>query len=328
MSTLITRRDAMRGLTAAGICTTVATGRAGAAMPIAGVQAPGYYRTRVGAFEITTLFDGELRRPIDGTYVRNATIEQIHDALTAAHRPTDHFYNHYTFTAVNTGPQLALVDTGTGDLFSAEIDQGARSMAAAGIDPARVDLVVLTHFHPDHVGGLTDAAGTPVFPNADVLFPEDDFALLEDAGAADRLPEMVQRFVGAARAKLGAYGDRLRLYRDGETLAPGLTALATPGHTPGHMVVHVESEGDQLLVLGDSVTYPPLFVANPGWHVVFDMDGPQAEASRRALLDRAASDGARVVGYHFPFPSIGRVAAAGDGFHYVPELWAGIPASR
>ena len=327
MSTVITRRDAMLGLAAAGLWSGATIRDAGAAMPMAGVQAPGYYRTRVGAFEVTTLFDGELRRPIDGDYVRNATIEQINAALAQADRPTDHFYNHYTFTAVNTGPQLVLIDTSTGDLFSAEIDQGARSMAAAGIDPARVDLVVLTHFHPDHVGGLTDADGTPVFPNADVLFPEADFALLEDT-AADRLPEMVQRFVGAARAKLGAYGDRLRLFGDGEPLAPGLTALATPGHTPGHMAVQIESEGDALLVLGDSVTYPPLFVANPGWHVVFDMDGPQAEASRRALLDRAAADRVRVIGYHFPFPSIGRVAAAGDGFRYVPELWAGTPDSR
>ena len=332
----ITRRGAVGRLASLALVSGAAltavgglTGRpARAALPMAGEQAPGFYRTRVGAFEVTMLFDGEIRRPIDENYVRNATLDQVQAALADALLPTDHFYNHYTFTAVNTGDRFILIDTGTGDLFAAEIDQGARSLAAAGIDPALVDMVVLTHFHPDHVGGLTDAAGVPLFPNAEIRFPEADFALIADDAAASRLPQMVQGFVGAARAKLDAYGDRLQLYRDGAVLAPGVTAVATPGHTPGHAVIHVESEGDQLLVLGDAVTYPPLFVANPGWHVVFDMDGPQAEASRRAILDRAAADAARVVGYHFPFPAIGRVAPAGDGFRYVPDLWAGTPSSR
>ncbi len=295
-----------------------------ATTPMATEQVPGVYRTRLGAFEITTLFDGELRRPIDDTYIRNAPFADVQAALETALLPTGFIDNPYTFTAINTGSQLILVDTGTGDLFDPSIDQGVRSLAAAGIAPEDVDLVVLTHYHPDHVGGLTNPDGSPAFPNAEILFPEVEHQFLFDPARTDRLPQIMQTFADQARTKLSAYEGRLRLITDNEEIAPGITALASPGHTAGHIVLHVESEGEELLVLGDTVTYPALFVANPNWHVVFDADGPQAAETRIALLDRAVADGARIIGYHFPFPSIGRVAATGDGFAYVPERWSGI----
>ncbi|MBW4706352.1 MBL fold metallo-hydrolase [Roseobacter sp. YSTF-M11] len=270
---------------------------------------------------VTTLYDGEIRREVTEDYIRNASLEDLQTSLEEAFLPTTHFNNPYTFTAVEIDGRHILIDAGTGDLLAPSIDDGARAMAAAGLDPNAVELVVLTHFHPDHVGGIADADGRPTFPNAVVLFPEVEYAFIHNDQAVSALPATMQDFAAAARAKLSAYGDALRLFADGEILAPGIRASASPGHTPGHMSVVLESEGEILIVVGDAITYPALFVPNPGWHVVFDADGPRAEATRRDLLRRAQTSCARVIGTHFPFPSIGRIFVRNGRFAYVPEQW-------
>lgn len=284
-------------------------------------QAPGFYRTRVGDISVTTLYDGELRRPIDESYVRNAAIEDVRHALSHALLPATHIDNPYTFTAARTDGQLILIDTGTGDLLDPSIDEGERSLSGAGIDRAEVDMVILTHYHPDHVGGLTLPGGAPAFPNAEILFPRGEHAFIHDPAAVQNLPQIMQDFAEAARRRLAAYGDRVRLYEDGDVLAEGVTALSTPGHTPDHMAIRLESRGETLIVVGDAVTYPALFIANPDWHVVFDGDGIRAQETRTGLLSRAAETGSRFVGTHFPFPSIGRIVTRGRGFAYVPDRW-------
>ncbi|MEM8665660.1 MAG: MBL fold metallo-hydrolase [Pseudomonadota bacterium] len=313
----ISRRDAMIML-AAG---TAASLRAPSAWAAAGEQAPGYYRTAVGNLAVTTLYDGEVRRPIDASYVRNAPLDEVRGALAGALLPTAHIDNPYTFTAVQAGDELVLIDTGTGDLLAPSIDDGDASMAAAGIDRSAVAKVILTHYHPDHVGGLALPDGTPAFPNATVYVPRGEHAFVHDASMTERLPQMMQDFAAAARQRLSLYGNRVRLFEDGEALASGVRALATPGHTPDHHAIVLEDGGERLIVVGDAVTYPALFVTNPGWHVIFDGDGPRAAQTRRALLSEAAQTGARLVGTHFPFPSIGRVTPQGEGFAYVPDRW-------
>ncbi|MEM8818981.1 MAG: MBL fold metallo-hydrolase [Pseudomonadota bacterium] len=294
-----------------------------AAPPQRGVQMPGAYRTRVGAFELTTLLDGELRREIDEGLITNVPMEEVRATLEAELQPTGYYDNHFNFTAINTGDQLILIDVGTGGHFDPSIDQGAANMAAAGIDRADVDLIVHTHFHIDHVGGLIDMEGRPLFPNAQVFFPEIDYRLVTDTSAVSGMNPFMRRMADHAVRALGAYDGRLDLYGEGQQFAPGLSAIASHGHTPGHMSIHVESEGEELIVLGDSIGFPELFVANPGWQMAFDGDQVAAAETRMRLLDRIAADGARIVGYHFTFPGIGRASRQGDGYRFHPEKWRG-----
>ncbi|WP_227270720.1 MBL fold metallo-hydrolase [Roseobacter weihaiensis] len=286
-----------------------------------GVQMPGAYRTQLGAFEVTTLLDGELRRTIDERFITNVPMYTVRKALESELLPTEFYDNHYNFTAINTGNELILVDVGTGGRFDPSIDQGSVNMEAAGINPADVDMIIHTHFHLDHVGGLTDADGQALYPNAQVFFPELDYQFITDTAARAGMNPFLTRMADHAVRALAAYEDRLELYGDGKAFVPGISAIASPGHTPGHMCVHVESEGEELIVLGDSIGFPELFLANPGWHMSFDGEPTLAVETRKRLLDRIVADGVRIIGYHFTFPGIGRVSRADGRYRFHPEKW-------
>ncbi|XWN30544.1 MAG: MBL fold metallo-hydrolase [Devosia sp.] len=326
--TYATRRSALKTLAIGAAAAPLSLmpfdrGKAIAQTTTANEQAPGFYRFRVGDLVVTTLFDGELRRPMVESYVTNAPLEAVQEAMRRARLPIDHFFNPYVFTAVRSDQGIVLIDTGTGDLFDASIDQGDRSLTAAGIAKEDVALIVITHFHPDHVGGLTTPGGEPAFPNARLLFPEPEHVFLNNSAAHAGMPDMVRGFVPAALDKIAPYAGRMDLYAGGDALSENLTAMATPGHTPGHMAVRITSGGESVIVVGDAITYAPIFAANPGWHILFDMDGPAAEASRGPLIEESVTGGTRLIGTHFPFPGLGSVVREGGSLRYVQDWWAG-----
>jgi len=287
-------------------------------------QAPGFYRFKVGTLTATVVHDGFVRVPaVPPGFVRNATPEQTAAAVRDAFLPGPGYDNFFSITFLETPSGLVAFDTGTGgQLGSPNAGQIATNMRAAGLDAAAVNRVVISHFHGDHITGLTTAENAVVFPNAQVLVPEPEWAFWMDDGQMSRAPQAMQGAFANVRRRFGPYGAKVERYAAGAEVAPGTRAIATHGHTPGHMSFAVASGSESLIILGD-ITANPLFnLANPGWHVVFDMDPNAAEATRRRILDQAATDRTRCVGYHFPFPANGYIAKTADGYRLVPAIWS------
>src|SRR5260370_19747710 len=224
--------------------------------------------------------------------------------MAAAGLPTVFFLNDTATTEIYTGSQLILVDVGTRGKFAPPIAFGTRNLTSAGINAADVDLIILTHMHRDHLLGLTDKDNNPLYPKGDVAVGAAELKFWDDDNAMARADDRLRPFFGFARRSIAPYRDRLRLYADGDVLAPGIQAISTPGHTPGHMVIQVTDGSDQLLLLGDVVSLPYIFVRHPEWHQIFDMDQNLAEQQRWTILQRAANENLRVVGAHCPFPAL------------------------
>lgn len=224
---------------------------------------------------------------------------------------------------VETGGRTVLVDSGTADAFGPTLGKVHANLAAAGIAPAAVDVIAMTHLHPDHVNGIVAADGAAAFPNAELVVHEADWAFWTDEAAASRAPEEVKPFfAGAQRAvKPYAAAGRVRRVVDGAEVVPGMTAVALPGHTPGHTGFRLASGSEQLLIWGDVVHVQALQLAHPDWSIAFDTDPAQAAAVRARALDMVSADGIAVAGMHLDFPGFGHVAREGGAYAFVPARW-------
>jgi glyoxylase-like metal-dependent hydrolase (beta-lactamase superfamily II) len=285
-----------------------------------GQQAPGFYRYKVGDIEVTAIHDGFAPRPLDGL-VRNADLNDVKKAMADAFLPPDILPITFTTLALRTGGRLVLIDTGNGDGGAPTTGRWMTNFKAAGFDPAQVNTIIISHFHPDHINGLRLKDGTAVFPNAEVMVAAPEWAYWMDDGKMAQAPEGLKGNFQNVRRVFGPMAKDVKPYEAGKELAPGLTAVAAPGHTPGHTAYAVSSGNGKLLVVSDITNHPALFARNPEWQAVFDMDGNQARDTRRRMLDMAASERTQVSFYHAPFPATGHIAKAGNGFEFVPVQW-------
>ena len=286
-------------------------------------QAPGFYRFKLGEFTVTMVHDGSGVRPnpLQG-FILNAEAAQVEAALRDGALPTANLPNPFTVTFIDTGRGVVAFDAGTG---AGQLAPGTgllpRNLQAAGIDPAAVTLVAVSHFHADHITGLTTRENGVVFPNAEVAVPAVEWAFWSDESNASRAPEGQRPTFANTKRRLGPYQAKMRQYRDGEEVAPGVRAIAAHGHTPGHSVFHVTSGNEQLFVMADTSSRPDLFLRNPHWQSVFDVDGAMAAETRKRLFGRIADERARFTAYHFNFPSNGYATRMGDGFRFHPAEW-------
>jgi glyoxylase-like metal-dependent hydrolase (beta-lactamase superfamily II) len=284
-------------------------------------QNPGFYRYKVGDITVTALNDGFAKRPLEG-FVRNAELADVKKAMEQAYLPSDALSITFTTLALQIGDKLTLIDTGNGDSGAPTSGAWMKNFQAAGLDPKNVTSVIFSHFHGDHINGFRLKDGTAVFPNAEVLVPAPEWAFWMDDAKMNAAPEAMKGAFAGVRRVFGPVAQDVKQYEAGKEIVPGVTAIAAPGHTPGHTAYAVSSGSGKLLVLSDTTNHPALFVRNPDWSAVFDMDGPQAAATRRKLLDMAVADKMQVCFYHAPFPATGHIAKAGNGFELVPVQWS------
>jgi glyoxylase-like metal-dependent hydrolase (beta-lactamase superfamily II) len=292
-----------------------------AATPSASTQGPGVYRTRIGSFQLTALYDGIWPVKIEDDFVRNAARADVDAALKAAFLPPDILPITFTALLVNTGAKLVLIDTGTAGQITDSAGTLLDNLAAAGIRPDAIDTILISHFHPDHINGIKDKDGRKVFPNADIAVPQGEWDYWMNDANMNGVSKTVRKYFLNAHRIFSDIAGQVRRFKPGAEVAPGITSIAAFGHTPGHVAFSVSSGNESMLVLGDSARNPYLFVRHPDWQPSFDMDGPMAVTTRRRLLDRAAADRMLVHGYHFPFPATGHIAKSGNGYELVPTLW-------
>ena len=321
----LTRRELLAGTaaTTAALSMGLTPSELRAATPLAGKQAPGFYRYKVGDFEVTQIADGARTFPMPDTFVVNQKKEDALAAAEAAYMPKGQVTIPFNPTVINTGSKLVVIDTGNGlgafEQSKGVVGQMNANMTAAGIDPKNVDIVVVSHFHGDHMNGLKKADGSLVYPNAEIMVPAAEWAFWADEGNASKANGFNKP--NFPNVKKAFDGLKVTQFEAGKDIAPGITSIAAPGHTPGHVAFAVQSGSGKLLIQSDVTNIPALFVRNPDWHVAFDNDPAMAQATRHKFYDMAAAEKAPVTGYHFSFPSVGHIEKDGKGYRLVPVAW-------
>jgi glyoxylase-like metal-dependent hydrolase (beta-lactamase superfamily II) len=329
--TTLTRRVLLSGAAAAsasGALACFASTPVRAAAPEAGKQAPGFYRYKVGDIEITVVTDGVVRGKLPDNFVTNVQTEDVKAALAAARLDRDIFNNTFTPIVVNTGGKLVLIDTGVGEAGFKQTNgtagQFMANLAAAGLKADDIDVVIVSHYHGDHMNGLLKADNSLAFPNAEILVPAVEHKYWMDDGEMTRAPKgrIEGLFQNSRRVFSGEVLKRLRTYEWDKEVVPGITTVGTPGHSPGHSSHIISSGSAKVYVQADVTHVPYLFVRNPGWHAFYDQDPVTAEATRRKVYDMLSAENMVVQGFHYPFPSHAYVEKTGTGYREVPVNWS------
>jgi glyoxylase-like metal-dependent hydrolase (beta-lactamase superfamily II) len=316
---MMNRRYLLQTALAAGAASTLPQ-IASAKAPMLGIAPASVHRYKVGGIEVTAMSDGQVTLDKPWTVFGEDQKPEAVAAYAAENNlPSDKHTITFTPVVVNTGNELVLFDTGWG---SGNPGRGnlAASLAAAGYKADQIDVVVLTHFHPDHMGGLMDG-DKPVFPNARYVAGENEHNFwtnsAQDAGGT-------KDFYQLTKAKFTPLAAKATFVKDGGSVASGISAVATPGHTPGHTSYRIESEGKQAMVTGDICNHHVLSMQKPNWHVLFDMDKGAAVKTRNRVLDMLATDRIAMIGYHMPFPAVGFIEkhqSGGVHYHWQPASY-------
>jgi glyoxylase-like metal-dependent hydrolase (beta-lactamase superfamily II) len=317
----MSRRQLLAGTAAAAIVgMTGDWSPAFAKAPTANTPSPSFYRFKLGAFELTAVSDGPLQTgPAAGGLFTETTKEDMAKVLADNFLPADTVAMEQNALVVNTGNQLVLIDTGMGAFKMMGNDSGRliTNLKAAGINPADVDAILLTHAHADHCFGLVAADGSRVFPNAQVYITQADYDFWTDEAKVSH-PQIGQ-FVAATRKHLMPQRERIAFIKDEQEVVPGIQAIAAPGHTVGHVAFMVTSQSQSICNVGDLVHHHIISLATPRKEFAYDTDGKLGVTSRLKALDMLAGLKIPLIAYHFPWPGIGYVGRQNDAYRYFPS---------
>lgn len=281
---------------------------------------PPFFRFDLGAAKVTIVSDGHLGLGTAGVAV-NASEAEVEEFLKSHRLSTTDNYSHTNHMVIEIGDAVVLVDVGSGDRFLPTAGRLMDNLSAAGIEHSSITHVIITHAHPDHIWGIRDDFDEPIFPDAQYFIGAGEYDWWMQDGLANSVPVAMQQFVVGAVNSLNAEGLEWTMLSDGQEIVPGVRVISTPGHTLNHMSIAIESDGKQMIALGDAMTHAYVSMERPDWFAGFDMDGAMASATRVKLLDMLASDEITVLGYHFPFPGVGHVMRMGDAYRFVPAIW-------
>jgi glyoxylase-like metal-dependent hydrolase (beta-lactamase superfamily II) len=321
MSNNATRRDLfkMAGGAAAAAAVGSFAGAAHAAAPMLGVMRPSIYRFKLGAFEVTNLLDGYVQGSPHPTFGNNQPAEAVQAYAKAQGLPPTKSENVYVNTLVNTGTELVLFDAGNGKARIPTAGKLPDLLVAAGYKPEQIDVVVITHGHPDHIGGLMEGeGGKPTYANARYVFGEAEFDYwkkgenIAEARKANR-----EQFMKVA----APFGEKATFLKGEGEVVSGIRSVPAFGHSPGMMAFMIESEGQRLLNWADVANHYIFSIQQPEWHVAFDHDKDAGVATRKRVFDMVSTDRTPVVGYHMPFPAVGFVEKSGTSYRWVPASY-------
>ena len=306
ISPVLTRRTFM-----ATTAATVASTAAQASAPMLGASSAIYSRFVLGGFEVTTLAAGfGVRDEPQGTFAMNVGPAEFAAVNEENFLSSETFGIGFAPTVVNTGSELVLFDTGLGGEAGPTI---LPALEAAGYTADQVDVVVITHMHPDHIGGMMNN-GAPTFPNARYVTGQIEYDFWSNMDAGNRVGDMVSSMVTPL-------AEKMTFVAPGDAAVSGITAMDQFGHTPGHMGYMIESGGKSVYLAADLANHYVWSLAYPDWEVRFDADKAGAAAARRRVLGMLAADKTPMIGYHMPFPAIGYVAARDTGFEYTAATY-------
>lgn len=303
-------------LASATFITGLGSQLATAAAPLAKTSAPGYFRLMLGAFEVTAINDGTVDLPVDKLLNNPETNTQAALANSFLKAPLETSVNTYL---INTGEKLVLIDTGAGALFGPTLGKFIANLRASGYEPAQIDDIYITHLHPDHIGGLA-ANNALVFPNAVVHADQKDADFWLSKKNLDKAPEDSKGFYTSAVAMLTPYKNAKKFtpFNHKSKLTPGIKALATYGHTAGHTVYEVESQGQKLWLIGDLIHVAAVQLDHPEITIAFDSDQKKAAAERDKIFTQAAKEGVLVGAAHIQFPGLGHLRKEGNSYDWIP----------
>jgi glyoxylase-like metal-dependent hydrolase (beta-lactamase superfamily II) len=270
---------------------------------------------RIGEFEVLAVSDGWLQASVDCVL----GLSRAECDLLLSRAGKDPFQLAVNCYLIRHQKRLILIDTGGGSITAPTLGRLPENLRLAGAAPEAIDVILLTHIHPDHANGLLNHAGQPVFPNADIILHEKEAGFWLDRSVTSEDSERLRRNTVGAQRVTAPYRHRMRRVSDGEVV-PGISAVPLHGHTPGHTGWLIQSRGERLLIWGDIVHLAAIQIPRPDAALVFDVDPEVAIASRRRIFARAAAERLLVAGAHLDFPGFGYVMRDGEGYQFQADV--------